>query len=184
MEELLLLGALAFLTVGNKVGNMRTSQAGINAIIKHEGSVTDKHTDGNVYHKAYKDQAGLLTIGYGHLVDGQPMENYTGYPVAISEAAAQHLLRKDLTVAENAVNSLVTVPLTQAQFDALVSFVFNVGIGAFKNSTLLRELNQGDYTEASKQFLRWNKVTINGSKVVSAGLAKRREDESNLFGTA
>jgi lysozyme len=71
--------------------------------------------------------------------------------------------------------------LTQNQLDALVSFVFNIGIGAFKGSTLLRKLNAGDYASASIEILRWNKATVEGRRVVLVGLARRRVAERELF---
>ena len=119
----------------------------------------------------YLDSAGKPTIGYGHLI--KPYESFT----TITEAEAARLLAKDVSTAENAVNAAVTVPLTQNQFDALVSFVYNVGAGAFSRSTMLKKLNQGDYFEAQKQFTRW---VYAGGKVVP-GLANRRLAESRLF---
>jgi lysozyme len=76
---------------------------------------------------------------------------------------------------------MVTVDVSQGQFDALVSFVYNVGAGAFENSTLLEKLNAGDYRGAFDEFERWNKVTVNGEKIVSSGLVKRRRREQELF---
>ncbi len=87
------------------------------------------------------------------------------------------LLKQDLAVFESGVNNLVKVELKQCQFDALVSFSFNVGIGAFSTSTLLKKLNQKAYGEAANQFLRWNKA---GGKIL-AGLTRRREAEKSLF---
>jgi len=112
----------------------------------------------------------VWTIGYGHT-------HTTKQGQKITEAQADALLRKDITWAEKAVNNLVVVPLTQNQFDALVSFVFNVGEGAFGTSTLLRLLNSKDYEGAANQFLRWNKQK---GKILN-GLTKRREEERNLF---
>ena len=74
----------------------------------------------------------------------------------ISDEEVENLLRKDCILCENTVNTYVKVLLTQAQFDALVSFIFNVGVNAFKKSTLLKVLNLGNYTEAAKQFDRWH----------------------------
>jgi len=86
-------------------------------------------------------------------------------------------LAEDVREAEDAINDLCKVSLTQNQFDALVSFVFNVGVGAFKSSTLLRKLNAGDYDGAAGQFPRWNKD--NGREI--AGLTKRRHLEQSVF---
>ena len=112
----------------------------------------------------------VWTIGYGHTHTAKQGQK-------ITEAQAEALLRKDITWAEEAVNKSVVVPLTQNQFDALVSFVFNVGAGAFGSSTLLRLLNSKDYEGAANQFLRWNKQ----KGVVLKGLTKRREEERKLF---
>ena len=112
----------------------------------------------------------VWTIGYGHTHTAKQGQK-------ITEAQAEALLRKDITWAEEAVNKSVVVPLTQNQFDALVSFVFNVGAGAFGSSTLLRLLNSKDYDGAANQFLRWNKQ----KGVALKGLTKRREEERKLF---
>lgn len=95
----------------------------------------------------------------------------------ITPATAEALLKSDLTDAEYAVHSNVKVPLTDNQFSALVSFVFNLGAGSLKKSTLLRLLNAGDYRGAEAEFVKWNRA---GGKVLP-GLTKRREAEANLF---
>jgi lysozyme len=124
---------------------MKTSQSGVSTIVVREGSRTN----------AYQDTKGIWTIGVGHTAAaGLP------HPVAgmvITPAQILQILAQDLTPVENEVNSLVKVPLTQNQFDALVSFVFNVGGGAFSGSTLLRKLNAKDYKGAADQFLVWIK---------------------------
>lgn len=128
----------------------------------------------------YRDSAGVATIGYGT----------TRYPSGkrvamsdprISEDYAAQLMRHDLSRFEQAVNDAVMVPLTQNQFDALVSFTYNVGSGALRKSTLLKKLNAGDYAGASDQFPRWNKATVNGKKVALKGLTRRRKQERELF---
>lgn len=127
----------------------------------------------------YNDPAGHCTIGYGHLVhlgncDGsEPADLRKG----ISRKRARELLRDDAASAEAAVNDAVKVPLGQEQFDALVSFVFNVGTGAFRRSTLLRLLNDGGYDDVPKQLDRWVKA---GGKTLE-GLVRRRKDEGELF---
>lgn len=139
---------------------MRTSQKGIDLIKKFEGCRLE----------AYKCPAGIWTIGYGHtkgVKDGQ----------IITQEQAEEFLREDLRIFEQAVESCVKVPLSQNQFDALVSFCYNCGSGALKTSTLLRLLNEGKYKDASEQFLRWNKA---GGKVL-VGLTRRREEEREMF---
>ncbi|MND20258.1 Lysozyme RrrD [compost metagenome] len=120
---------------------------------------------------AYKDGGGVWTIGYGHT--GADVRE--GLTIPLSEA--ERLLTRDLRVAENHVNGAVKVKLTQNQFDALVSFVYNVGGEAFRSSTLLKKLNAGDYLGAADQFPRWNK---DNGKVVD-GLTNRRREERELF---
>lgn len=131
----------------------------------------------------YDDPAGHCTIGYGHLVHkgkcngSEPTEFKSG----ISEARATELFRQRLVSYENTVSQKVTVSLSQQQFDALVSFTFNVGSGAFSSSTLLRRLNQGQYSEVPSELKKWKYGTVNGVKQVLPGLEKRREKEATLF---
>ncbi|EDI1752294.1 lysozyme [Salmonella enterica] len=120
----------------------------------------------------YRDPAGLWTIGYGHLI--KPDEKI-GREIKIKEA--EDLLKKDLKQAEKIIQSVVTVELSQNQFDALVALVFNIGSGNFRKSTLLIYLNQGDYSKAADQFLVWDKA--GGRKL--PGLTHRREVERNIF---
>ena len=121
---------------------------------------------------AYDDGYGNLTIGYGHKI--KPGESVT----RISEAEALQLLTQDVGWAEDAVNSYVRVALTQAQFDALVSLVFNWGPGNFAQSLLLQRLNAGDYAGAAER-LGEHPVTSGGQ--YSAGLARRRQEEKAMF---
>lgn len=139
---------------------MNTSQAGIDAIKDYEG----------VRLKAYDDGVGVWTIGVGHTKGVRRGD-------VITMDQVDEFLRADLEDAEQTVNDRVTVPLTQSQFDALVSFVFNVGSGAFSSSTLLKKLNAGDYDGAADEFLRWNKA---GGRVL-VGLTKRRISERMMF---
>jgi lysozyme len=124
----------------------------------------------------YSDPAGLPTIGYGHLL--RPGE---AFPDGISNEQAEQLLMRDVQWAEDAVNKHVSVQLSQYQFDALVSFTFNVGGNAFAGSTLLKLLNSGDYAGAADQLLRWNKAKVNGKLQELAGLSRRRQRERELF---
>lgn len=115
--------------------------------------------------------AGYPTIGYGHLVrSGQSFTE-------ISEAEAEELLRKDVESAERAVLRLVNVPLTDGQFDALVSFTFNLGSGAFQRSTLRRKVNHQAHIEVPEELKRW--VWAGGRKL--KGLHLRRAEEISLY---
>ena len=134
---------------------------------------------------AYRDAAGVWTIGYGstRYHDGKqvkPGDTLTG------EIQADALLRNTLSQYEDAVSQSVKVPLTQNQFDALVSFVYNEGAGALEGSTLLVKLNEKNYMEAASHFLAWDKITdpATGKKVVYETLVQRRKEESKLFLTA
>jgi GH24 family phage-related lysozyme (muramidase) len=133
----------------------------INIIKKHEGLRLEAYlpTPNDVW-----------TIGYGHT-------HTTKQGMKITAGQAESLLRKDILWVEKAVNKLVVVPLTQNQFDALSSIVFNIGEGAFSTSTLLRLLNSKDYEGAANQFPRWNKQK---GRVLN-GLTKRRQEERQLF---
>jgi lysozyme len=101
--------------------------------------------------RQYLDVSGLATIGYGHRV--VPPESF---PNGVTEEQATALLLSDVRRAEQAVSHLVAVPLSQGQFDALVDFCFNVGAGRLATSTLLKELNAGQYAHAGLELLRWD----------------------------
>lgn len=121
--------------------------------------------------KAYLCPAGVPTIGYGHTRSAKLGQT-------ISQADADALLREDLADSEDAVDQLVTAPISDDQFSALVSFVFNVGMGAFERSTLLSMLNANAGADTvAAQFLRWNKA--NGEEL--PGLTRRRHAERALF---
>ena len=122
--------------------------------------------------KIYGDALGLATIGYGHLI--QPGENFDK---GITLERAEQLLGADASKASESVNDLVKVPINQNQFDALVDFVFNLGPNNFSESTLLKELNSGNYVDAANQFKRW---VYAGNHVMSQLIA-RREAEQALF---
>lgn len=117
------------------------------------------------------DAQGTQEIGYGHQI--QPGESYT----TVTEAQAGDLFESDLIPVENAIIQNVTVALNQNQFDALVNFVYNVGVGAFKSSTLLAKLNQGDYAGASQEFTKW----VNSDGQVSTALQSREAGNQTLF---
>lgn len=120
---------------------------------------------------AYRDTGGRWTIGYGHTASAVA-------GMQISEARALELLAKDLAEAITAVNKLVSAPLEQYEFDALVSFVFNIGKSAFKTSTILRLINsRSDPMRIAAEFKRW--VYDNGMRI--AGLETRRAKERLLY---
>ena len=160
----------------------RMSQEGIDHINVVEGRVLDKTTG---LHKMYKDVAGLPTIGYGHLLTRSELTSgkitingSTKYwRDGLTEQEADDLLDQDLDHFEDAVNKYVKVKLTQYQFEALVSFAFNVGVGAFTDSTLLKRVNSNDWHDVPNQFRRW--VYAGGKKV--KGLVNRRESEISLW---
>lgn len=147
------------------VHGMRTSPQGIALICSFEG----------YRHKAYDDGVGVWTIGYG--TTRYPSGNKVAKGDVTTPAQAREYMAHDLANFEAAVNELVKVALKQTQFDALVSLTYNIGINAFKNSTLLKKLNTGDFSGAAAQFLVWNKA---GGKVMQ-GLVRRREREHNYF---
>jgi lysozyme len=143
---------------------MQLSEAGLDLIKRSEGF------RGNTY----LDVAGLATFGYGHqLLPGE------SFPNGISEAQAEQILASDVQQSEQAIQRLVRVPLTQGQFDALVDFCFNLGAGKLAASTLLKDLNAGQYEAAREQLLRWDHVGTQEN----AGLKARREAEFQLWGT-
>ena len=120
---------------------------------------------------AYKCAAGVWTIGYGHTKDVQE-------GMVISALKANEMLQNELVEYEGYVNVLVTVPLTQNQFDALVSWVYNLGSTNFQSSTLLKVINAGgEMLGVPSQIMRWNKA--NGR--VLEGLTRRRQAEADLF---
>jgi lysozyme len=129
--------------------------------------------------RLYNDPGGHCTIGYGHLVHlGRCNGNEPAdFKREITRVQGLDLLRQDTKAAERAVNQQVQVALGQYQFDALVSFVFNVGAGAFGGSTLLRRLNQGDYKAVPAELMRW----INSGGRPLPGLVRRRRAEGVLF---
>ena len=120
---------------------------------------------------AYQDVKGIWTCGWGH-VGPEVVEGLTW-----TQDQADSQLVLDLTKAEHAVNTLVTVPLTQGQYDALVDFCYNCGIGAFSGSTMLRLLNAGQFDDAANEFQKWS----HASGVVVAGLLRRRVAEEDVF---
>ncbi|MFZ2190085.1 MAG: lysozyme [Candidatus Magasanikiibacteriota bacterium] len=116
--------------------------------------------------KAYKDVKGIWTIGVGHtgpeVVEG----------LVWDDATIKQVLKQDCSIAEKAIKTYVFTPLTQNQFDALVSFIFNVGVNAFRRSTLCAKLNMRDFVGAAEQFDRWH---------IPAAIIGRRDSEKAQF---
>lgn len=121
---------------------------------------------------AYQDQVGVWTIGWGHTFN-------VHQGMMCSQEQADAWLVEDYTASEDDVNTHVTVPLTQGQFDALVDFAFNLGRGALNNSTLLKDLNAGDYHAAAEEFEKWDHA---GGKVVAGLLRRRLEEKAEFLG--
>ena len=119
---------------------------------------------------AYQDSVGVWTIGYGHTIGVKENDR-------ITQEQAEAFLKTDLETVEKCIVNCVSVNLTQGQYDALCSFVFNLGCIALRNSTLLRKLNAGDDVGAAEEFKRWDHA---GGKVL-AGLTKRRNAEAEMF---
>ena len=139
---------------------METSKTGIDLIKHFEGCELT----------AYKCPAGVWTIGYGHIKG-------VSEGMTITQEQAEEMLRDEMAEYEGYVNRLVTVELNQNQFDAMVSWVYNLGGGNLASSTLLKVLNAGDYDGVPAQMMRWNKA---GGKVLE-GLTRRRQAEADLF---
>lgn len=155
---------------------MKTSTTGIQMIMQLEGAIPD----------VYRDAVGLPTIGVGHLLS---QDEISSGKIELSDGAVldirqplsysdmHRLLMDDLTSREAAVVAAINVPLMQNQFDALVSFCFNVGNRAFTRSTLVKKINAGEWENIPEQFRRWNKA---GGRVIE-GLVNRRETEIAMF---
>lgn len=158
---------------------LRTTPAGLKLIETFEGVRT----------KAYLCPAGTPTIGIGHTSDAGGMFTLSnGSRVSkvvvgqeITKAEAQRLFEQDIDEFEEGVLRELKHTPSRREFDALVSLTFNIGIGNFRKSTVLRKFNAGDAAGAADAFLAWNKATVNGQKVVVKGLVRRREAERWYF---
>jgi len=139
---------------------MKCSQEGLELIKKFEGCRLE----------AYRCSANVLTIGYGHT--GGVLETDV-----ITQDVADKLLKEDIAKFEKYVNVNVAVELNQNQFDALVAWTFNLGVGNLRSSTMLKKLNESDYGSVPFEMRRWNKA---GGKTLD-GLIRRRKAESLLF---
>ena len=122
----------------------------------------------------YRDSAGLPTIGYGHLITSSEKNLFTA---GITKSKAEELLKADVITAEIAVTRLITVPLNDNQFDALVSFTFNLGAATLQRSTLRAKVNRAEHEQVPLEFLRW--VYADGRKIT--GLVRRRKAEAELY---
>ena len=140
--------------------NMQISEEGISLIKHFEGCGLE----------AYQDSVGIWTIGYGTIKGVKEGDQ-------INQDEAEHLLQEEMPEYEGYINEMVNVPLEQNQFDALCSWVFNLGPNNLKSSTLLKVLNESKYDEVPEQIVRWNKA---GGQVLQ-GLVKRRQAEANMF---
>jgi GH24 family phage-related lysozyme (muramidase) len=144
---------------------MKISNSGLELIKEFEG----------LRLKAYKCPAAVWTIGYGHTSAAGEPNVLTG--MIISKDEAEAILRRDVVQYENGVRSRVTVPIAQGQFDALVSFAYNAGVGALQKSTLLKKVNAGKFDEVPAEFMKW---TRGGGKELP-GLVRRRRAEVKLW---
>jgi len=170
------------------MNNMKTSKNGLEFIARWEGIVLHP----------YMDVGGLWTIGVGHLI--KPTDSFStisnvkvkellkskdrGHPYAellISREEALNILAKDIAEVEKALNTFITVPLNQNQFDALASFGFNCGTSVFRTSGACRALVAGNYNAVPERLLDWSKVRINGELRTNKGLLNRRTAEGDLF---
>ena len=151
---------------GLEVVRLIISDEGISLIKRYEGYKTTP----------YRCPAGLYTVGYGHVI-GNGLQLSDKWNRTFSLGEIDELLRTDLARFERGVLRYCTVYITQSQFDATVSFSFNLGLGVLQRSTLRQKLNRGDYDGVSKEFLRYTRA---GGKVLK-GLVRRRQAEYNLF---
>ena len=145
---------------------MKVSELGLNLIKHYEG----------FYSKPYKCPAGLFTVGYGHLIgDGTRLPDNWNRHFSIEEI--NDLLKRDLVRFERGVLRYIAVPINQYQFDALVSFSFNLGLGTLQRSQVRQKINRGDFKGAANTLLKYNKAGV----IVLKGLTLRRQDEAKLL---
>lgn len=143
---------------------MQINQAGIDLIKRFEGLMLE----------AYRDPVGIWTIGYGHTKSVKPGMEWT-------EKQAEKMLKKEVAEFAAGVRKKLTRMPNSNELAAMTSLAYNIGLGAFGRSTLLRKFNDGKSRETADQFLRWNKGTVKGQKVVLKGLTRRRQAERDLF---
>lgn len=143
---------------------LKTNRAAVRIIRTFEGLSLDAYPEADTW-----------LIGYGH------KGNEVAAGMSISTKAAERYLRKDLETREDFIRSVVTVSLNENEFSALVILAYNIGNGSFRNSTVLRLLNDGDRAGAANAFVMWNKVKRDGKLTESTQLTQRREAERALF---
>lgn len=158
------------------INNMKMGSSGLAAL-----KVAEEYRE-TLYNDGKTKKEGHCTIGYGHLVhrgicDSKKYPSEELFKDGVKKKKALSILKKDFSNAEKAVNTYVLVTLSQNQFDALVIFTFNVGSTALKNSTLLKELNKGNYNKVPSELKRWNKQ----NKKVVQGLINRRNKEIQIW---
>src|SRR5690606_3402551 len=129
----------------------------------------------------YKDVAGLDTVGAGHLITPEEKASGRFSNGCLSDEEINDLLIEDLDRIQRSVRGCVTQPVTQAQYDAMISMAYNIGPTAFCNSTMVKKLNEGSYEEVPNQMLRWNKARVGGTLQEVSGLTRRRVAEARLF---
>jgi lysozyme len=145
---------------------MKASQACLKMLAHHEGVKT----------RPYKCPAGLWTVGVGHLIgDGKSLPDSWNRTFTLEEVYA--ILAKDVERFERGVERLITIPLRQCEFDAIISFAFNLGTGCLQRSSVRSALNRGNKETAIESLLKYNKA---GGKVLK-GLDNRRKDEAAMF---
>lgn len=144
---------------------MKTSNDGLKLIEKYEGCKL----------KAYRCPAGILTIGYGHTSAAGSPKVIEG--MIITKEQAEQILDNDLSMFEHELNAMLTREVTQHQFDALMSFTYNLGVGAMRKSTLLKRVNAGEFDKVRAEFMKWTRAA--GREL--PGLVERRRAEADLF---
>ena len=145
---------------------MKVSELGLNLIKHYEG----------FYSKPYKCPAGLFTVGYGHLIgDGTRLPDNWNRHFSIEEI--NDLLKRDLVKFERGVLRYIAVSINQYQFDALVSFSFNLGLGTLQRSQVRQKINRHDFKGATNTLLKYNKA----GGIALKGLTLRRQDEAKLL---
>ena len=130
--------------------------------------------------RAYLDVAGNATIGFGTLLH-KGVITETDKKLEWGEELATNKLKVEVIIIEQALNRMIKVPVKQSEFDSLVVWTYNLGIGSAKSSSWLRELNKGNYKDVPRLMSLWNKARINGVLTESQGLKNRRKEESDLF---